>query len=208
MPRCHQHRPARHRRVLHPRQASSSSASEPATTTATRPSACPPPFAGYKRSFGSDGPPGAYQDIEHRRHPAHRGQRRREPSILCPRLRSQPLKDPYRRRPARHQDRHDGRRLPSSQPALRSRAHQRHPHAHHRRDGLYDQEYVTTAHHRLRATLRIARTYTLSTPRNITGLPELIDRTAMLYGRAKAAFIGWTMGSQPQRPRALRPSML
>ena len=37
--------------------------------------------AGYKRSFGSDGPPGAYEDLEQRRrHPAHRRQHRRQPS--------------------------------------------------------------------------------------------------------------------------------
>ena len=37
--------------------------------------------------------------------------------------------------------------------------------------------------------------YTVDYAANITGLsPELIRKTALLYGNAKAAFIGWTMG--------------
>ena len=41
--------------------------------------------AGYKRSFGSDGPPGAYEDLEtRRRHPADRRQHRRQPSDSLP----------------------------------------------------------------------------------------------------------------------------
>ena len=43
---------------------SSSSASARPTTTATRRSACRRAVAGYKRSFGSDGPPGRYEDLE------------------------------------------------------------------------------------------------------------------------------------------------
>ena len=41
--------------------------------------------SGYKRSFGSDGPPGAYEDLEQRRrHPADRRQHRRQPSDPLP----------------------------------------------------------------------------------------------------------------------------
>ena len=60
---------------------------------------------------------------------------------------------------------------------------------------LYDKDYVdqhTTGFAELRASLE---PYTVDYAANITGLsPELIRKTALLYGNAKAAFIGWTMG--------------
>jgi assimilatory nitrate reductase catalytic subunit len=60
---------------------------------------------------------------------------------------------------------------------------------------LYNKEYVeqrTAGFAELRASLE---PYTLDFAANITGLsPDLIQRTALLYGNAKAAFIGWTMG--------------
>src|ERR1035438_6347068 len=59
----------------------------------------------------------------------------------------------------------------------------------------YDKKYVenhTIGFEELRASLEA---YTLEYAAEITGLtPELIHRTALLYGKAKAAFIGWTMG--------------
>ena len=75
--------------------------------------------SGYKRSFGSDGPPGAYEDLERAdvilliganiadNHP-----------ILCRRLRSQSRHDADRRRSARHQDGDAGRPAPAD-PAAR-----------------------------------------------------------------------------------------
>jgi assimilatory nitrate reductase catalytic subunit len=63
------------------------------------------------------------------------------------------------------------------------------------RDGLIDRGYIeqhTTGFAELEQFL--AR-YTPEQVSEITGLSvELIERTALLYGRAKAAFIGWTMG--------------
>ena len=59
-----QHRPARDRGVLHARQAGAARPRHAATTTATPRCAWPRRCAGYKRSFGSDGPPGAYEDLE------------------------------------------------------------------------------------------------------------------------------------------------
>ena len=88
---------------------------------------------GYKRSFGSDGPPGAYEDLERadvivliganvaENHP-----------ILCWRLRSNPERHHHRRRSARHQDGDDGRSAPAASPALGPRAHQR-PDSHRHR---------------------------------------------------------------------------
>ena len=62
-------------------------------------------------------------------------------------------------------------------------------------EGLYDKDYVeqhTVGFAELRASLE---TCTIDSAAHITGLsPDLIRKTALLYGNAKAAFIGWTMG--------------
>jgi len=62
-------------------------------------------------------------------------------------------------------------------------------------ENLYNREYVarhTTGFDELRASLA---PYTVEYAAQITGLtPELIHKIALLYGNAKAAFIGWTMG--------------
>jgi anaerobic selenocysteine-containing dehydrogenase len=151
--------------------------------------------AGYKRSFGSDGPPGAYHDMEvadvifliganiAENHP-----------ILCTRLEVNRAKtlivaDPRVTKTAMMADvylplkpRSD---LALINVILRIIID----------EGLYDQEYVdnnTTGFTQLCESLE---PYTLEYAADITGLtPELIHRTAMLYGKAKAAFIGWTMG--------------
>ena len=63
------------------------------------------------------------------------------------------------------------------------------------RDGLIDREYIarhTTGFEELKQHVE---KFTPEHVAAVTGLaPELIERTALLYGRAKAAFIGWTMG--------------
>jgi assimilatory nitrate reductase catalytic subunit len=63
------------------------------------------------------------------------------------------------------------------------------------RDGLVNRAYIeahTTGFAELAASVA---SYTPARVAQITGLaPELIERTALLYGRAKAAFTGWTMG--------------
>ncbi len=151
--------------------------------------------AGYKRSFGSDGPPGAYEDLEDadvilliganvaENHP-----------ILCTRLEANATKtlivaDPRVTKTAMMADVY----LP-----LKPRSDLALINAILRiviDEGLYDQEYVeqhTTGFAELRASLE---SYTVDYAADITGLsPELIRKTALLYGNAKAAFIGWTMG--------------
>jgi assimilatory nitrate reductase catalytic subunit len=151
--------------------------------------------AGYKRSFGSDGPPGAYEDLETadvilllganvaENHP-----------ILCTRLEANTAKtlivaDPRVTKTAMMADLY----LP-----LKPRSDLALLNAMLRiviDEGLYDKEYVanhTTGFEELRASLAL---YTLDYAAKITGLSvELIHRTALLYGNAKAAFIGWTMG--------------
>lgn len=151
--------------------------------------------AGYKRSFGSDGPPGAYEDLETadvilliganiaENHP-----------ILCTRLEANPAKtlivaDPRVTKTAMMADLY----LP-----LKPRSDLALINAILRiliDEELYDKDYVeqhTTGFAELFASLE---PYTVDYAANITGLsPELIRKTALLYGNAKAAFIGWTMG--------------
>jgi assimilatory nitrate reductase catalytic subunit len=151
--------------------------------------------SGYKRSLGSDGPPGAYEDLEvadvilliganiAENHP-----------ILCMRLEANSAKtlivaDPRVTKTAMMADvylpvkpRSD---LALINAILRIVIDEE----------LYDKQYVeehTTGFAELRASLEA---YTLDFAANITGLsPDLIRKTALLYGNAKAAFIGWTMG--------------
>jgi len=151
--------------------------------------------AGYKRSFGSDGPPGAYEDLEHadvilliganiaENHP-----------ILCTRLEANRSKtmivvDPRVTKTAMMADLY----LP-----VKPRSDLALINAMLRiviDEGLYDRDFVashTSGFDELRASLA---PYTIEYAAEITGLsPELIRKTAHLYGGAKAAFIGWTMG--------------
>jgi len=151
--------------------------------------------SGYKRSFGSDGPPGCYDDISSAdvifliganiadNHP-----------ILCQRLLENPnatliVADPRVTKTAMMSDIYLPLKPRSDIALLNGIAHIL------IRDGLFDRDYVerhATGFEELKEFLagwppdRAAR---------ITGLEEeLIERVAMLYGRAEAAFIGWTMG--------------
>ncbi|MBI4888660.1 MAG: molybdopterin-dependent oxidoreductase [Acidobacteria bacterium] len=151
--------------------------------------------AGYKRSFGSDGPPGAYEDLETadvvlliganiaENHP-----------ILCWRLRSNPgttviVVDPRVTKTAMLADLHLPIRPRSDLALVNGLIHVVIEH------DLVDRDYVathTTGFDELRASVR---EYTPERVAEITGLtPELVCRTAWTYARAAAAFIGWTMG--------------
>ncbi len=151
--------------------------------------------AGYKRSFGSDGPPGAYEDLEiadvvlliganiAENHP-----------ILCSRLEANKSRtlivvDPRVTKTAMMADvflpikpRADLALLNTMLRILID-------------EDLYDHDYVarhTTGFDHLRVSLE---PYTLEYASEVTGLDAaLIRRVAHLYGTAKAPFIGWTMG--------------
>jgi anaerobic selenocysteine-containing dehydrogenase len=151
--------------------------------------------AGYKRSFGSDGPPGAYEDLEvadvilliganiAENHP-----------ILCSRLeanrnRTLIVVDPRVTKTAMMADLHL---------ALNPRSDLALINAMLRviiDEQLYDAGYVeahTTGFDELRASLD---PYTLEHAADITGLvAETIRSTAQIYAEARAPFIGWTMG--------------
>ena len=150
---------------------------------------------GYKRSFGSDGPPGAYDDLERadvilliganiaENHP-----------ILCWRLRSNPgttliVVDPRVTKTAMMADLHLPVRPRSDLALVNGLIHFVIEH------DLVDHDYIeryTTGFEALRESVR---EYTPERVAEITGLtPELVCRTAWTYARAEAAFIGWTMG--------------
>ena len=151
--------------------------------------------SGYKASFGSDGPPGAYEDLEKAdvvlliganiadNHP-----------ILCQYLDANPnrtliVADPRVSKTAMMADLHLPLKPRSDLALLNGMAHILIRH------GLVDLEYIgkhTTGFAELE---RFLESYTPDRVSAITGLSEdLLYKTALLYGRAKAGFIGWTMG--------------
>ena len=151
--------------------------------------------AGYKRSFGSDGPPGAYEDFERAdvvfliganiadNHP-----------ILCYRLERNPSKtvvvvDPRVSKTARMADLYLPLKPRSDIALLNGMAHIL------IRSGLIDRDYIeahTTGFDELEKHLE---RYTPERVASVTGLgEEHIYRAALLYGRAKAPLLAWTMG--------------
>lgn len=151
--------------------------------------------AGYKRSFGSDGPPGAYEDLEladvilliganlAENHP-----------ILCSRLEANPGKtlivaDPRVTKTAMMADLYLPVK-PRSDLALLNAMLRIIIDEH-----LFDRRFVeehTTGFDELHQSLGSCA---LEEAAQITGLdPVLIRRVARLYATARAPFIGWTMG--------------
>jgi assimilatory nitrate reductase catalytic subunit len=151
--------------------------------------------AGYKRSFGSDGPPGAYEDLEAadvvllfganiaENHP-----------ILCSRLRANPaatiiVVDPRVTKTAMLANLHLPIRPRSDLALVNGLIHLVIAH------DLVDHDYIaahTSGFDELRESVG---SYTPDRVAEITGLtPDAIRRTAWTYASAKAAFIAWTMG--------------
>jgi anaerobic selenocysteine-containing dehydrogenase len=151
--------------------------------------------SGYKRSFGSDGPPGAYDDLRKAdvilliganiadNHP-----------ILCQHVEANPNKtlivaDPRVTKTAMMADLFLPLKPRSDIALINGMIHVL------IHTGLINREYIekhTTGFEELE---KFVAQYTPTYVSQITGLSEdLILRTAYLYGSAKAAFIGWTMG--------------
>jgi assimilatory nitrate reductase catalytic subunit len=151
--------------------------------------------SGYKRSFGSDGPPGAYEDFERAdvvfliganiadNHP-----------ILCQRLERNPervliVADPRVTKTAMMADVHLPLRPRSDLALINGIMHLL------IQANLVDHKYIerhTAGYEDLKASLE---KYTPDYVAAITGLsPELIHKTALLYGRARAPLLAWTMG--------------
>ncbi|MCB9383958.1 MAG: nitrate reductase [Bryobacterales bacterium] len=151
--------------------------------------------SGYKRSFGSDGPPGAYDDLEQSdviilvganiadNHP-----------ILCYRLERNPDKklvviDPRVSKTARMADLHLPIKPRTDIALLNGIAHIL------IRSGLVDKEYIEAHTNGYAELEKHLEKYTPERVAQVTGLSEeTIYRTALLYGRAKAPLIAWTMG--------------
>jgi assimilatory nitrate reductase catalytic subunit len=151
--------------------------------------------AGYKRSFGSDGPPGAYEDLERAdvilliganiadNHP-----------ILCRRLEANPgttliVVDPRVTKTAMMADLHLPIRPRSDLALINGLIH-----IVIERD-LVDHGYVDRHTSGFEALRESVREYTPESVSEITGLSlHQLYRTALLYAHARAAFIGWTMG--------------
>ena len=151
--------------------------------------------AGYKRSFGSDGPPGAYEDLEHadvilliganiaENHP-----------ILGRRLHANPgttliVVDPRVTKTAMMADVHLPIRPRSDLALVNGLVHLVIDH------DLVDREFVAAHTSGFDALSESVKEYTPERVSEITGLaPELIYRTAWMYANARAGFIGWTMG--------------
>ncbi len=151
--------------------------------------------SGYKRSFGSDGPPGCYDDLAKADFILLIGANIAENHpILCQRLLENPgatlaVADPRITKTAMLADIYLPVKPRSDIALINAIAHVL------IRDGFIDREYIdlhTTGFEDLKRHLE---KFTPEFAAGITGLDAgLIERVAMLYGRAKAAFIGWTMG--------------
>jgi anaerobic selenocysteine-containing dehydrogenase len=155
--------------------------------------------SGYKLSFGSDGPPGSYEDMEYAdvillvgsniadNHPilcqrVERGKIRNPGAVLI-------VADPRITKTAMMADLHLPVKPRSDIALLNGIAHIL------IRDGLIDRGYID-AH---TTGFSEFEQYVVGFPpahvARVTGLSEkTIEKAAHLYGNAKAAFIGWTMG--------------
>ncbi len=151
--------------------------------------------SGYKLSFGSDGPPGSYEDMDTAdvilliganvadNHP-----------ILCQRLERNTgatliVADPRVTKTAMMADLHLALKPRSDVALLNGIAHIL------IRDGLIDQVYIDAHTSGYGELKQFVESFTPAYVAKESGLPEAtIERVAALYGNAKAAFIGWTMG--------------
>ena len=151
--------------------------------------------SGYKLSFGSDGPPGSYEDLETSdvilliganiadNHP-----------ILCHRLeknknRTLIVADPRVTKTAMMADLHLPVKPRSDIALINGIAHIL------IREGMIDKDYIANHTTGFEELVRFVTNYTPERVASLTGLNEdVILKTALLYGHAQAAFIGWTMG--------------
>jgi assimilatory nitrate reductase catalytic subunit len=151
--------------------------------------------SGYKRSFGSDGPPGAYEDLEKAdvilliganiadNHP-----------ILCQRVQANAHKtlivaDPRVTKTAMMADVYLPLKPGSDIAFINGVAHILIA------ADLIDREYLAKHASGFEELATFVQKYTPERVSEITGLnQELLYKTALLYGYAQRGFIGWTMG--------------
>ncbi|PYX92430.1 MAG: molybdopterin oxidoreductase [Acidobacteria bacterium] len=151
--------------------------------------------SGYKRSFGSDGPPGTYEDLEKAdvilliganiadNHP-----------ILCQRLQANArntliVADPRVTKTAMMADVFLPLKPGSDIALINGFIHIL------IQAGLIDREYIEQHTSGFEELEKFVQSYTPEYVSGITGLSkELIYKAALLYGHAENGFIGWTMG--------------
>ena len=151
--------------------------------------------SGYKRSFGSDGPPGSYEDLAIAdvifliganiadNHP-----------ILCQWVDANPDKtlmvaDPRVTKTAMMADFYLPLKPRSDIALINGMIHLL------IENNLVDREYIARHTSGFEALEESVRSYTPEYVSGITGLtPEQIFKAAWIYGHARAPFIGWTMG--------------
>ncbi|MGI4794114.1 MAG: molybdopterin-dependent oxidoreductase, partial [Janthinobacterium lividum] len=156
--------------------------------------------SGYKLSFGSDGPPGSYADLAEAdvvlligsniadNHPilCHRLDRKGTDAVTG---RTLIVVDPRVTKTAMMADIHLPVKPRSDIALINGIAHIL------IRDGLTDPAYIAAHTSGYEEFARFVAAFTPEHVSLVTGLPpEQIERVAHLYGRAKAGFIGWTMG--------------
>jgi anaerobic selenocysteine-containing dehydrogenase len=152
--------------------------------------------AGYKASLGSDGPPGNYEDLEQADVVLLIGANLAENHpILCQYLetnrsnRTLIVADPRVTKTAMLADLHLPLKPRSDLALLNGIAHILIRH------NLIDRAYILAHTTGFDALEKHLEQYRPERVAEITGLsPELLYKTASLYGRAKAGFIAWTMG--------------
>ncbi len=151
--------------------------------------------SGYKRSFGSDGPPGAYEDFSLADVILLIGANIADNQpILCQWLEANPSKtlivaDPRVTKTAMMADLYLPLKPRSDIALLNGIIHLLIEY------DLVDREYIARHTTGFEALEESVRKYTPEYVSQITGLsPEHILRTAWIYGNAEAPFIGWTMG--------------
>ena len=153
--------------------------------------------SGYKLSFGTDGPPGCYEDLELAdvvvlwganiadNHP-----------LLAPRLLGRRDGRRDRRRPAGHQDRDAGRRARRRAAPRRRRAPQRHPRACCSTRACVDLDAARDARRRPRRAR--SRAWTGGPPSaplpRAASPPSSCVAVARAIGGAERCMLAWTMG--------------
>lgn len=159
--------------------------------------------SGYKLSFGSDGPPGSYEDMETAdvilliganiadNHPIlcqrieRNRQHHRDDNQTCTLI----VADPRVTKTAMMADLHLPVKPRSDLALINGIAHIL------IREDLINHDYIRLHTTGFKEFATFVATFTPEHVAQVTGLTEeAIVKTAMLYGRARAAFIGWTMG--------------
>ncbi|MGH9022913.1 MAG: molybdopterin oxidoreductase family protein [Acidimicrobiia bacterium] len=151
--------------------------------------------AGYKRSFGSDGPPGAYEDLDLADCTLLVGSNLADnhpllaPRVMGNRRGTLIVVDPRVTKTAAIADLHLAIRPRTDIVLLNGMLKVIID------EGLVDEEYVAASTEGFAALAAHVADYPISRVEEVCGIPgELVRQAALAFGRAQRAFAGWTMG--------------